>query len=233
MYLNESVYNKIEINTCYLVNKKDEVEKILDINTLLEIVNKCLEKLKMTIEKINTKQPNKFELNEIYKLIIKQVDEFISKMNYKEWIKNKNPFNNDVFYLFIDKEKRPFNKIVLDTETYCQHQIDFEFDLRLSTIYKLKAGIINLYSEYIIYTDIETLPTFKFNENKTCLIELILGLEISNSIDKMDEFRTLLLALFNFKKSDYNHGIENIKTKKNNRATYLFTLQTEINNYKF
>jgi len=232
-YLKANVYNKIEINTCYPINKKGNVEKILDNNALLEAVNQCLFKLKMTIDKLDNKHTNKFELNEIFKKIIKQVDIFISMMNYKELTKSKDPYNKNIFYLLIDKEKRPFSKIVLDTETRCQHQINFDFDLRVSTLYNLKARIIDLYSEYIIYVDIETLPTFKFKKNKTDLIELILGLDVSNSIDKMEEFKTLLLALFNFKKTDYHKGIDNIKTKKYNRATYLHTLYEEINNHKF
>ena len=232
-YLKANVYNKIEINTCYPINKKGNVEKILDNNALLEAVNQCLFKLKMTIDKLDNKHTNKFELNEIFKKIIKQVDIFISMMNYKEWTKTKDPYNKNIFYVLIDKEKRPFSKMSLDTETRCQHQINFDFDLRVSTLYNLKARIIDLYSEYIIYVDIETLPTFKFKKNKTDLIELILGLDVSNSIDKMEEFKTLLLALFNFKKTDYHKGIDNIKTKKYNRATYLHTLYEEINNHKF
>jgi hypothetical protein len=232
-HLEGNVYNKIEINTCYPINKKGNVEKILDINALLESVNQCLFKLKMAIDKLDNKHPNKFELNEVFKKIIKQVDVFISKMNYTEWTKTKDPYNNNIFYVLIDKEKRPFSKMVLDTETRCQHQINFDFDIRVSTLYNLKAGIINLYSEYIIYADIETLPTFKFKKNKTDLIELILGLDVSNSIDKMEEFKTLILALFNFKKTDYHKGIDNIKTRQNNRATYLYTLYKEINNHEF
>lgn len=172
-----------------------------------------------------------YTINELMKEYIKEIDRVISQMNFTFWW-NTNDLNNKkgVLFLLVGKERMELKGLQIDIRALCGQIIDEQFKVRELVLKELKMKMVDIYSKFLVYPDINKIPTIKHDCSNAEISELIFALVNSEKIVDKIPLKTFLLELFALSSAQYSKSISDIKNRRIGRNKFLEKLieQSEL-----
>ena len=233
-YFAENSYHKIKVTTpIFLFSLENSAQKPQYIDD--EVVNEFASfnnYIDKHIRMLCENGENLYEINEQIRVVIQKISKAVSLMNYESWLIEKDARNKDVIFLLIGKERRSYTELRFDLMTICKHNFDIAFFLRKNLLNEMKFALIELYSKYLLLPHQSKLPKIKYQCSKTDISELIHAISLETTIDENEQFKAILMGMFDISKDEYNNAIYYIRHREKGKSKFVKKLSDNIDNLK-